>query len=294
MDRTFDLVLFGATGFTGRLVAEHVAARAPAGLRWALAGRNQGKLDDIRRALGLAELPLVDADVSRPESLDALARSTRVVCTTVGPYALHGSDLVAACAAAGTHYCDLTGEPQWVRRMADLHHEQARSSGARIVNCCGYDCIPADLGLLVLQDHAIARHGRPASRVTHYIGKVRGGTSGGTVSSALQIFAEAEADPAIRAILEEPYSLNPPGERQGPDGPDRRGLSWDDAVGAWTAPSVMALIDNRLVRRSHALRGFPYGRDFRWEEVMTLPKGPVGAAVGAAVATGSALAPLAL
>ena len=263
--RPHDLVLWGATGFTGEIVAEYLvrwaAAHPDVGLRWALAGRNQAKLEQVRSRLvsidpTAAELPLITGDSHDRASLDAIARDASVVCTTVGPYAQYGAELVAACVEHGTDYCDLTGENHFIRRMIDAHQTAAEASGARIVNCCGFDSIPSDLGTLVLQDAAEKRHGRPCDRVTLYVDRVKGGMSGGTIASMKNLMEEAEKDPEVRRIFGHPYALNPEGEREGPDGSDARGVG-RSPDGRWTAPFVMAAINTRIVRRSNALLGYP-------------------------------------
>jgi short subunit dehydrogenase-like uncharacterized protein len=295
-DRDFDLVLHGATGFTGRLVAEYLLTTygAPgAELRWALSGRSAEKLERVREGLaretgvaGAKELPLLVADADDAAGLEVLAARTRVVCTTVGPYAKYGSKLVAACAAAGTHTCDLTGEVQWMRRMIDLHEETARSSGARIVHTCGFDSIPSDLGVLFLQREMRARHGATAAHVKLRVKGARGGMSGGTVASMLNMLEEAQHDPSVRRLVADPYALNPEGERQGPDGPDPTGPAWDADFDSWTAPFVMGAINTRVVRRSNALEGYPYGRDFRYDEAMLTGAGRGGWAKAAGASAG--------
>lgn len=300
--REYDLVLYGATGFTGKLTAEYLAEHYADGrLAWALGGRSLSKLEDVRRELaasfpGCADLPLVVADSRDRGSLDVMARSTRVICTTVGPYAQYGSELVAACVAVGTDYCDLTGEPQWIRRMVDTHHEAAAASGARIVHCCGFDSIPSDLGTLCLQEHAIARRGEPARRVGLYLWKARGTMSGGTLASMANLMDEARRDKAVRKVLADPYALNPPGERHGPDRRDLQGASYDEIVASWVGPFIMASINTRVVRRSNALSGYRYGREFRYSEVMRLGPGLKGrlAATGIAVGMGAFAAGMAV
>ncbi len=298
--RELDVVLFGATGFTGELVAEYLATHAPGGLRWALGGRNRDKLEAVRARLGethphLCALPILLADSHDRVALERIASTTRVVCTTVGPYALHGAELVAACTAHGTDYCDLTGEVQFIRRMVDAHHARATESGARIVHCAGFDSIPSDLGCLMLQEHALERFGAPCESIRFALGKNRGGVSGGTVSSLLNVLDEARRDRAVLRVLGNPYALNPEGERKGPDGSDQRGLGFDRDLNAITGPFVMAAINTRIVRRSNALLEYRYGRQFRYEEVMSFPKSPKGAlraslltaGVGALVLAGS-------
>jgi short subunit dehydrogenase-like uncharacterized protein len=289
-ERPYRWVLFGATGFTGRLVAEYLLAQAPADAPWAIAGRSRGKLEALRDELAdrwprARELPLLVADSGDRSSLDALAAAADVVATTVGPYATYGSELVGACVAAGTHYCDLTGEVHFIRRMIDAHHEAARERGARIVHCCGFDSIPSDLGTLMITDALEARGATPEA-VRFYAGESRGGFSGGTIASMLALLDEAKRDREVRRILGHPYALNPEGARQGPDGSDQTGVRFDEALGMWTAPFVMAAINTRVVRRSIALRGAPFGDGFRYSEVMSTGKGPAGLARATAIAAG--------
>jgi short subunit dehydrogenase-like uncharacterized protein len=275
--RQFDVVLFGATGFTGKLVAEYLVRNyAASDVRLALAGRSREKLAAVRGALAgidprAAGLELLIADSDDAASLEAVARRAEVVCTTVGPYARHGSKLVEACVKHGTDYCDLTGETHWIRRMIDAHHAEATRTGARIVNCCGFDSIPSDLGTLLLQEHAMSRYGAPCQEVKLFVTQATGGFSGGTIASMLNIFEEAGRDKAVRRVLGDPYALNPEGERQGPDGQDQRGLGRDPDLPGFTAPFVMAAVNTRIVRRCNALLGYRYGRDFRYSEAMGFP-----------------------
>jgi short subunit dehydrogenase-like uncharacterized protein len=274
-----DLVLQGATGFTGHLVAEHLFRRHPptgpadGGLRWGLGGRNRAKLEAVRAGLGALgagaeEIPLVIADSRDPEALRALVEGTRVVVSTVGPYARYGSDLVAACARSGTHYCDITGEVQWVRRMIDAHEDEARRSGARLVHFCGFDSIPSDLGVWFLQDAAMKRWGSPLDRITLGVRKMRGAASGGTIASMLEALEEARNDRDIRRLLANPYALDPRDSRRGPDETDQRAPRFDRHLDRWTAPFVMAQVNTRVVRRSNAVLGHPWGEDFRYHETL--------------------------
>jgi short subunit dehydrogenase-like uncharacterized protein len=280
-DRTHDVVLWGATGYTGRLVAEYLARARPPELRWALGGRDRGRLERVRADLAAidprcAELPIVLGDAGEPASLDALASSTRVVCTTVGPYAKYGDELVAACVREGTDYCDLTGEVPWMRRTIDRFHALARESGARIVHTCGFDSIPSDLGVLLLQEYARARHGAPCARVSAYFGESKGGISGGTVASMLHGLDEMKRDPGVRRIFGNPYALDPDPQRRGPDARDRMSVAFDERIGRWTAPFLMARINTRVVRRTNALLGYPWGEQFRYEEVASTGTGARG------------------
>ena len=273
-DREYDLVVFGATGFTGRLVAEYIAHHDPR--RWAIAGRNRDKLAQ----LGLPA-PIIVADALDPAACAAVARRTRVVCTTVGPYSRYGSALVAACAEAGTHYCDLTGEVHWMRAMIDANDARARASGARIVHTCGFDSIPSDLGTWATQQEFHRQFGRWASRVTALYGETSGGMSGGTAASAFAI-AEAMKDPAVRRILRNPHALDPDPAARSPKPQARSPIGWEPHVRMFTAPFFMADTNAPVVRRAHALAGYPWGQDFEYREVMSTP----GNARGLAMAVG--------
>ncbi|MFP4208903.1 MAG: saccharopine dehydrogenase family protein, partial [Wenzhouxiangella sp.] len=273
----FHLVLLGATGFTGQLVAEYLLQRHGAGgeFKWALAGRSQDKLESVRAELGeaAAGLPLLIADSHDRASLDALAARTGAVCSTVGPYALHGSELVAACAAAGTDYCDLTGEVPWMRKMLDAHSAAAEASGARLVHCCGFDSIPSDLGVWFLQQQARQRFGKPMTRVRLGVQALKGKMSGGTAASMLNIIESSRSDPEVARIVKNPYALCPEEYRKGPRQPYVKGPKYDDSLDAWMAPFVMAAINTRIVHRSHALQGRPWGDDFTYDEAMLTGKG---------------------
>ncbi len=287
-DRRYDLVLFGATGFTGRLVAEYLARHAAGtSLAWALGGRNAAKLERVRAELAAidaacAELPIVEADALDAAAMARVVAQTRVVCTTVGPYAQYGTALVAACARAGTHYCDLAGEVPWIRSSIDANHDEARRTGARIVHCCGFDSIPSDLGALFLQQQLIDRCGAPAAAVTALFGENSGKFSGGTVASLLGVIDAAARDRAVRRMLGDPHGLDPEG---GPRSAarDARAPGWDRVLRVPTAPFVMAAINTRVVRRSHALLGYPWGTDFVYDERMSLPRSPRGVATAVAI-----------
>jgi short subunit dehydrogenase-like uncharacterized protein len=286
--REFDLVLWGATGYTGRLVAEYLVSTPSAqGLRWAIAGRDHEKLQRLQEKL-TGELPIVLADAHDEASLNELTRRTRVVCTAVGPYALHGSEqLVAACVRNRTHYCDITGEVPWIRQSIDRNHETARAAGTRIVHCCGFDSVPSDLGVLMLHEAMRAR-GRGLSRVDAFFEKSRGHVSGGTLSSLIGVVEAMRREPAVRALMLDPYALDPEPGCSGPDRSDGMGIRYEPRLGRWVAPFVMAAINTRVVRRSNAVAGYPYGRDFRYTEQMSAPAGLKGLAVASAVAAGTA------
>ena len=286
MTKRFDLVVHGATGFTGRLVVEYLLQRYPAGsgLRWAMGGRNADKLAAVRDEVGApADTPLVVTDTSSPASLQALMDQTRLVLTTVGPYQLYGNELVAACAAAGVDYVDLCGEPAWMRKMIDAHEATAQASGARIVFSCGFDSIPFDLGVFLLQNEMKARFGHPASRVRGRVRKMKGTFSGGTAAS-LKATMAAAADPGVLDLLRNPFSLTPGFE--GPRQPSGAKPMVDEALGdgVWVAPFVMAAINTRNVHRSNFLLQHAYGQDFVYDEMLITGPGEKGEAIANAVA----------
>ena len=282
--REFDIVVYGASGFTGRLVAEYLAGRKGAATRWAMAGRDFAKLAAVRDEIGApSDLPLIAADASNPQSLRGMAKRTRVVLTTVGPYQLYGSDLVAACAAEGTDYADLCGEPAWMRAMIDANDAKAKKTGARIVFSCGFDSIPFDLGVLTLQTEATKRFGKPFARVKARVRKMRGTFSGGTAASLKATLAAAAKDPNIVALLKNPFALTPGFE--GPKQPSGMKPEFDDDFGSWMAPFVMAAINTRNVHRTNALTGFSFGRDFVYDEMVMTGAGEKGEQIAKGMAT---------
>ncbi len=294
--REFEIVVWGASGFTGKLTAEYLLGRygASGKLRWALAGRNGSKLESVRDAIAqetgtdASALPILVGDSDDEGFLAALADRTRVVCTTVGPYAKYGSKLVAACATRGTAYCDLTGEVHWMQRMIEAHEDAALESGARIVFNCGFDCIPSDLGAFFLQREMQQRHGVACSRIQFRVKGFSGGASGGTIASMLNMMEESERDPSVMRAMTEPYSLNPKDQRSGPDAAERVSPSYDENFGEWTAPFVMAGINTKVVRRTNALLDYAYGKDFGYDEAVLMGAGPGGFVKAAGTAAGTA------
>jgi short subunit dehydrogenase-like uncharacterized protein len=292
-NRDYDIVLFGATGFTGKLVAEYLAQHAPKGVRWAIAGRNKEKLEAVKRELvaidaALGELSILVADGHDEASLDALVPKTRVICTTVGPFGKHGRKLAASCARHGTHYCDITGEVPFVRASIDENHAKAIETGARIVHCCGFDSIPSDLGVHILWDHARKESGS-LSWTKGFVGEMKGAASGGTAATMLAIVEEATRDRDVRRLLGNPHALDPEvprGRTRDPFEADVTSVAFDEDIGRWTAPFVMASVNTRIVRRSNAL--LRYGEAFRYREAMSLPKGPKGLVAASAVTAGMA------
>jgi len=284
--RPFDLIVFGATGYTGRLVADEVRRGAPHGLRWAVAGRDPARLAAVASELG--GVPTLVADAADPDSLAVLAASTRVVATTVGPYARYGTPLVAACVDAGTDYADLTGESTWIRTSIDAFDEPARAGNVRIVHACGFDSVPSDLGVALLQREAIGRGGRPASSIVHAFGPMSGGVSGGTIASGLDLADQVAGDPSARAALSDPELLAPGGAPSNdPLGP-LRPLRHPGLPG-WTAPFVMAPANGKVVRRSRYLLGEPWGDGLRYLERLALPTWARAAALTAGLGMAGAV-----
>ncbi len=299
-DREFDIIIFGATGFVGKLTAQYLAA-AGGGARIALAGRAADRLLAVRDSLGetAQSWPLIAADASQPSTLNAMAASTRVVITTVGPYLKYGLPLVAACAAAGTDYADLTGEPLFIRKCIDLHHKQAVDTGARIVHSCGFDSIPSDLTVFALY-RQVERDGAGQLGDTNFVvRRFAGGMSGGTVASMAELAREASADPEARRLLNDPYTLTPDRSAEPelggqPDARWRRGRDIAPELdGYWVGAFAMAVPNTRIVRRSNALLGYAYGRRFEYAEQMSVGRSIV-APLAAAMATGGNVATIEL
>jgi short subunit dehydrogenase-like uncharacterized protein len=287
----FDVIVFGATSFVGQILARYLFEQFGVGgeLRWAAAGRSRPKLEQVRQELGrgAGKLELRVADAGDEASLRSLCADARVIVSTVGPYALHGEPLVRACAETGTDYCDLTGEVQWMKRMIDRYEDAARKSGARIVHNCGFDSIPSDLGVHFLQQHAQAKFGQPCATVKMRVRSMRGGFSGGTVASLLNVLKEVAADPALRKSLQNPYLLCPAGKVKGVRQPNVALAEYDADFDAWVAPFIMSAINTRVVHRSNALSQHAYGPEFRYDEALLTGRGVRGRL--AATATGAGL-----
>ena len=276
-----DLVVFGATSFVGQILTRYLSEYLSGSgetLRWAIAGRSDAKLRHVREALGAAwqTLPIIVADAADDTQLQALCARTRVVVSTVGPYALYGEPLVRICAQTGTDYCDLTGETQWIKRMIERYEPTARQSGARIVHCCGFDSVPSDIGVLFLQQHARRQWGAPATHVKMRVKTLKGGASGGTVASVINVVREAAADPALRRELLDPYALCPADHRFTVRQHAVRSAEFDRDSGTWIAPFVMAAINERVVHRSNALAGDAYGTRFAYDEAVITGTGLKG------------------
>lgn len=289
-DRDHDLVVYGATGFVGRLTAAYLAEHAPAGVRIALGGRSRERLEAVRETLpGAArEWPLVVADSLDEGAIGALAASTRAVVTTVGPYARYGLPLVRACAAAGTHYADLTGEVLFIRRSIDEAHERARETGARIVHNAGFDSIPSDLGVLALHDAVRDAGAGELGETTLVVKAMSGGMSGGTIDSLRGQLDEVTKDRDAKRVVLDPYGLSPDRAAEPDLGAERdpTRVVRDPHSGAFLAPFLMSSINTRVVRRSNALTGHAYGRTFRYQEYMSGGRGPLGAVKAGAILGG--------
>ena len=275
----FDIIVYGATGYTGRLVAAHLLKTYGVGkdLAWAMAGRSADKLAEVRAEIGApASLPLVVADAADPKSLTAMVARTKAVISTVGPYQLYGSPLVEACAAAGVDYVDLTGESHWIAKMIPAHEAAAKKSGARIVFSCGFDSIPFDLGVYFAEETAKKKFGAYAPRAKGRMRAMEGGFSGGTLASGMATMAAQQADPGIGAVLADPFALTP--GFTGPAQPDGETTYKDEAAGSWVAPFMMAGINTKAVHRSNFLLGHPWGRDFQYDEMLMIAGPPAAGA----------------
>jgi short subunit dehydrogenase-like uncharacterized protein len=275
----FDIVVYGATGFTGQLVAEYLAAhyKGDSNLKWAMAGRSKEKLASVRDAIGApADTPPIVADASDPASLKAMVDQAKSVISTVGPYQLYGSDLVAACVNSGTDYFDLSGEPLWMRQMIDKHEAAAKASRARIVFSCGFDSLPFELGAFFVQEEAKRVFGAPAARVKGRVRDMRGTFSGGTAASARATFEAVAKDLSLVALLKNPFVLTPGFE--GPKQPPGNKPVFEEDLQSWSAPFVMATINTRNIHRSNMLMGFPYGKEFVYDEMVLTGSGEQGQA----------------
>lgn len=280
--REFDIIIWGASGFTGRLVAGYIFSKygTNGDLKWAMAGRNLAKLELVRSKVADKTVPIVVADSNDEEGLKEMVKRAKVICTTVGPYAKYGSKLVSVCIENQTHYCDLAGEVQWIRRMIDKHHESAVANQTKIVNCCGFDSIPSDMGVYFIQKISKAKKGQIAKQIQMRVAGASGGISGGTYESLSHVNEEAHKDKNIFKVLINPYGLNPVGEQEGLDKYDLRTIVYDKASKSWIGPFIMAAINTKIVRRSNALSGYAYGKDFRYDEATLSGKGLKGRVKG--------------
>ena len=275
-DKNFDIIVYGATSFVGQIITRYMHEQFSDGsIKWAIAGRSLSKLRMVSDTIGLSGVELIVADAADENALVQLCARTTVVMSTVGPYALYGDLLVQVCATTGTHYCDLTGEPQWIRKMQSRHAADAKASGARIVHCCGFDSIPSDLGVHFLQRLAMEQFGQSCDRIAMRVVSIKGGASGGTIASMVNMVKEAVSDAELRQELKDPYSLCPPGHGFSAPQPGVK-IAYDTVYGSWIAPFVMAGINTRVVHRSNALSNNSYGDEFRYEEAVVTGEGAKG------------------
>ena len=288
----YQLVVYGATSFVGQLLTRYLVQTYGVNeqLHWAIAGRSASKLNELKQNLGsgASQLATIIADAQDESALKAMCQQTKVVVSTVGPYALYGSSLVKVCATLGTDYCDLTGEPQWIARMIEQYESAAQASGARIVHCCGFDSIPSDLGTFYLQQQAQQRLGQTCSQVKFRVKAIRGGFSGGTVASMMELFSEISKNPSLRKVMANPYALCPPSNQQKPKQPNLQFAQYDKDAEAWSAPFVMAGINTKVVHRSNALSNYAYGTQFIYDETMLTGKGVIGGAMAVGASVGLA------
>ena len=275
-DKKFDVIVYGATSFVGQIIVRYMQEQfADGSVKWAIAGRSLSKLQQVRDTIGLSGIEIIVADAADEDALKQMCAQTTVVMSTVGPYALYGDVLVQVCATTGTHYCDLTGEPQWIRKMQLRHEADAIKSGARIVHCCGFDSIPSDLGVHFLQRNALEQFGHSCERIDMRVVSMKGGASGGTIASMINMVKEAVSDADLRRELKDPYSLCPPQHKFSIAQADVK-IEYDEVAGGWIAPFIMAGINARVVHRSNALSNNSYGFAFKYEEAVLTGQGASG------------------
>lgn len=280
-NKKYNIVVFGATSFVGQILVryfvEEVCPVFPE-FRWAMAARSENKLSSLKASLkGLADdVPILIVDASNEDQLSHMCQQTDVVISTVGPYAFFGEPLIKACVTHGTDYCDLTGETQWIKRMIDRYQKQAEVSGARIVNCCGFDSVPSDLGVKTLQQEAVSRFGSPLERIFMGVKAMKGGASGGTIASLINVVEEAMADPALKKQLANPYLLCPDNHSFKVRQRTVKGSEFNELHQSWCAPFVMAAINERIVHRSNACLDNAYGDRFQYSEGMLMGSGGKG------------------
>lgn len=278
MEKTqFDILIFGATSFVGQILTSYMANHFGLNddIKWAIAGRSEDKLIQVKNSLGDKGkgLQILVADADDETSLKSLCDQTRVVISTVGPYALYGEPLVKVCAETGTDYCDLTGEVQWIKAMLDKYQATAQASGARIVNCCGFDSIPSDMGVYYLQQNAQEKLGQSCNNIKMRVKAAKGGASGGTIASVINITKEAVNNPALRKQLANPYLICPENHDFSARQYNVNKPEFDKDFNAWSAPFIMAGINTRVVHRSNALADSAYGKDFKYDEAMLTGRG---------------------
>jgi short subunit dehydrogenase-like uncharacterized protein len=286
----FDIIIFGATSFVGQIMTRYMIAQfaVDGSLKWAIAGRSQNKLNELKLSLGTAgeALDVLVADAADEDSLRLLCESTKVVVSTVGPYALYGEPLVKMCVALGTDYCDLTGEVQWIAKMLERYEDVAKVTGARIVHSCGFDSVPSDLGVYFLQQHAKQQFSETCSSIKMRVKKMKGAASGGTVASMTNIFKEVASNPTLRKTLANPYAICPADHGNNMRQNNMNRPQYDNDFNSWVAPFVMAVINTRIVHRSNVLVEGGYSQHFEYNEAMLTGKGIIGSGIAAGVGVG--------
>ena len=275
--KQFDIIIWGASSFTGKLVTEYIFNKyGSSKIKWAIAGRNLDKLEKDRSQVANQDTPIFIADSFDEDSLSKFVKKTKVVCSTVGPYSLYGTKLVKVCLENNTNYCDITGEAHWIRALIDNFHEEAKSKKIKIVNSCGFDSIPSDMGVYFIQNEIKKVYKNYAKSIKMRVAGIRGGISGGTYGSINNLLKEAYADRNVFKVLNNPYGLNPKDKMEGMDKKDLRKIIFDKESNSWIYPFIMAGINTKIVRRSNALSNFKYGKDFRYEEATMSGKGISG------------------
>ena len=280
VQKKLDLVIWGATGFTGQLVCEYISySYSNKDLNWTIAGRNEEKLLKLKNRLNINN-PILIGNSNDKSSLEKICGKTKVICSTVGPYAIHGTELIHACVKMKTNYCDISGETQWIRKIIDTYHEKAKSLKIKIVNSCGFDSIPSDMGVYFCQSRYYKENGEYANAINMRVAGTKGGFSGGTYNSLTNVIHEASVNKSVRKILNNPYGLNPVNEQSGPDKKDLRSVIYDKEAKSWIAPFVMAGINTKIVRRSNALFNYKYGKSFLYSEAVLVGDGILGKIIG--------------
>ena len=278
--KKLDLVIWGATGFTGKLVCEYITnSYSSKDLNWTIAGRNEEKLLKLKNRLNIKNSILI-GNSNDKFSLEKICGKTKVICSTVGPYALYGTNLIHACIKMKTNYCDISGETQWIRKIIDTFHEKAKKQKIKIINSCGFDSIPSDVGVYFCQSNYYKENGVYANEINMRVAGTRGGFSGGTYNSLTNVIHEASLNKSVRKILNNPYGLNPINEQSGPDKKDLKSVEYDNEAKSWIAPFVMAGINTKIVRRSNALLNYKYGNSFLYSEAVLVGNGILGKIIG--------------
>ena len=273
----YDLIIFGATSFVGQILTtyliEHLGTESD--ISWAIAARSETKLTTLRDSYGdsAKQLPMIIADSNDEASLQAMCAQARVIVSTVGPYALYGELLVKICAETGTDYTDLTGEAQWIKKMQDKYQQAAQQSGARIVNSCGFDSIPSDMGMFCLQQQASKQFGHSLPHSKLRVKAIKGGASGGTVASMIEAIKAAKADPQVRRQMGNPYLLCGENHQYQQKAHSVKGPMFDQEFNSWIAPFIMEAINSRIVLHSNALSDMAYGKDFTYSEGVLTGRG---------------------